>query len=131
MWLVNPSNMQKKRIAGIALLVLVILAVYSFQTYKPKYAGEVKATLIIENGVRTQCEVTLPAGSNVEDLMTACGIPFEKEPSGFITSINGVSQDASSGRYWLYYVNGELGQVGASQYAVEDGDIITWKLEKI
>lgn len=123
--------MQKKRIAGIALLVVVIPAVYSFQTYRPRYTGEVEATLIIENGERTQCEVTLPAGSNVEDLMTACGVPFEKEPSGFITSINGVSQDASKGMYWLYYVNGEMGQVGASQYVVKDGDIITWKLEKI
>ena len=32
---------------------------------------------------------------------------------------------------WIYYVNGEAGQVAADQYKVKDGDNITWKFEPV
>lgn len=120
--------MRKKTIIGIVILILVgVSALFSGTR---TYSGKVRATLVIEGDQRVERTATLPAGSSVEDLMTACGIAFEREPSGFITSINGVSQDTSQGLYWIYYVNGELGMVGASQYMIKDGDVITWKMEK-
>ncbi len=121
---------KKKVIVGIVVAVVIVSAAL-YSTRPPGLIpGEVNASLVIENGGTLRREAALPAGSNVEDLMKACGIPFEKEPSGFITSINGVSQDPSNGLYWIYYVNGVAGQVGASQYIVQEGDVITWKREK-
>ncbi len=111
---------------GIVIIAVAAGALY-YTTYRAA-EGNVKATLIIENGERKVCEVSLAAGSTVFDLMTACGVPFEEE-GGFVTSINGVSQDASAGLYWLYYINGEFAQVGAAEYIVQEGDEITWKLE--
>ena len=32
---------------------------------------------------------------------------------------------------WIYYVNGESGQIAADQYKVKDGDNITWKFEPV
>ncbi len=119
--------MNKRKIVAGVVIVALIAVVYGTTTMYTG-EGEVTAALIIENGGTVTREATLPEGSTVFDLMTACGIPFEEE-GGFITSINGVHQDEDAGKYWLYYINGEFAQVGAGEYIVQEGDEITWKLE--
>jgi hypothetical protein len=127
--MVNPSNMdQKKIIVGVAVILVVAAAVYgSTQTYIDR--GRIRASLIIENDSTITREARLDAGSTVFDLMTACSIPFEEE-GGFVISINGIPQDTKAGLYWMYYINGELAPIGAAEYVVQDGDEITWRLEK-
>lgn len=51
-----------------------------------------------------------------------------EETETFITSINGHVQDEEAGKYWMFDVNGEMGMVGASQYEVQEGDLIEWNL---
>lgn len=46
----------------------------------------------------------------------------------FVTSISGVSENATSGLYWQYWVNGELGGSAANLYLLDDNDSIEWKL---
>lgn len=48
---------------------------------------------------------------------------------GFITSIAGYEQDEEENAYWMYEINGEMAQIGAAEYIVEDGDQITWNLK--
>ena len=43
----------------------------------------------------------------------------------FITGINGVKQDEN--HYWLYFVNGELPDIGSDFYYPNDGDVITFR----
>ena len=119
--------MNKKKVSvGIVAFFMVAAVLYgSTRNYG---GGSVRAALIIENGGITRYEADLPSGSSVFDLMTACNIPFE-EQGGFVTSINGISQDTDAGKYWIYYINGEYASVGAADYIVMDGDEITWKLE--
>lgn len=47
----------------------------------------------------------------------------------FVDEINGVKNDASANKYWLYYINGENATVGISEYIVKPNDIIQWKYE--
>ncbi|MBU7012286.1 MAG: DUF4430 domain-containing protein [Theionarchaea archaeon] len=117
---------KRKVIAGVVIIALIAVVYGTTTMYTGE--GEVTATLIIENGGTVTREATLPEGSTVFDLMTACRISFE-EKGGLITSINGVSQDEDAGKYWLYYINGEFAQTGAGEYIVQEGDEITWKLE--
>ena len=120
--------MDTKKIAvGIVIIAVAAATVYS-TTRMYTGEGEIRATLIIENGGTTTCEAKISAGSTVFDLMKACSIPFEEE-GGFVTSINGISQDPGANKFWLYYVNGEFAQVGAGDYIVQEGDEIIWKLE--
>jgi hypothetical protein len=42
-----------------------------------------------------------------------------------ITGINGVESDDE--HYWLYFVNGEMPEVGADYYHPVDGDVITFR----
>lgn len=51
---------------------------------------------------------------------------YEQYDSYFIESIAG---KGGNGKYWVYYVNGKMGEVGADKKVVKEGDIIEWKLE--
>jgi hypothetical protein len=46
----------------------------------------------------------------------------------FVESINGLKGGTDS-KYWSYYVNGELAQIGAADYVTEGGETIEWKFE--
>lgn len=49
---------------------------------------------------------------------------------GFITSIDGKSQDTTHQKYWTYTINGESATVGASQYKLKKSDSIVFDLSK-
>ncbi|WP_099221435.1 DUF4430 domain-containing protein [Listeria costaricensis] len=51
-----------------------------------------------------------------------------EDEEGFITSIDGVSQNASAGEYWLFEINGEMSTKGAKDVQPKDGDQISWDL---
>ncbi|MDE2311483.1 MAG: DUF4430 domain-containing protein [Patescibacteria group bacterium] len=46
-----------------------------------------------------------------------------------VLSIDGTTPDSQ--HYWGFYVNGKSSNVGASAYALKDGDKVEWKLEAI
>lgn len=54
-----------------------------------------------------------------------------QENDGFITEIDGISQDKDKGIYWMFDVNGKLGEKAANQLKVEDGDEIKFYQKSI
>ncbi|RJQ32200.1 MAG: DUF4430 domain-containing protein [Actinobacteria bacterium] len=48
----------------------------------------------------------------------------------FVEKIAGVKNNPQAGRYWLYYVNKKLANVGASLRKVKKGDRIKWVYSK-
>jgi hypothetical protein len=48
----------------------------------------------------------------------------------FVTSINGVAADPAT-EFWSYYINGEVAQVGSSEYVAEQGDRFEWRIEEL
>jgi hypothetical protein len=125
----------KRKLIGVMIVALAVSCLCVSQSEKE--SGELSEvsytmvvdTLILEGGSATEYHGEVSQGSNVFDAMTACGIAYEEE-GGFVTTINGTSQSPSEGIYWMYYINGELSEVGAAAYTVQEGDTITWKLEK-
>ena len=53
-----------------------------------------------------------------------------QENDGFITEIDGISQDKDKGIYWMFDVYGKLGEKAANQLKVEDGDEIKFYQKK-
>lgn len=49
--------------------------------------------------------------------------------SAFVTAINGIEAKAAEKKYWAFYINGKLAEVGAGSYQLQKGDQIEWKLE--
>ncbi|HWR63153.1 MAG TPA: DUF4430 domain-containing protein [Candidatus Thermoplasmatota archaeon] len=48
--------------------------------------------------------------------------------STLINSINNVV-GGTDGKYWQYYVNGNLPTIGADKYIIANGDLLTWSFE--
>lgn len=51
------------------------------------------------------------------------------EENTFISAINGVEQDGNAGKWWVFDINGAMGEKGASEIELKEGDLIEWKLE--
>lgn len=46
----------------------------------------------------------------------------------FVESIDNF-ENGTDGKYWQYWVNGELPMVAANNFQVKEGDIVEWKFE--
>jgi hypothetical protein len=131
----GPSIHMDRKLIGVMILAVAVSCLCVGQGEKG--SGELSEisytvvvdTLLLEGGSATEYHGEIAQGSTVLDALTACGVAYEEE-GGFVTSINGISQNPSENVYWMYYINGELGQVGAADYTVQEGDKITWRLEK-
>lgn len=53
------------------------------------------------------------------------------EENGLIVAIDGYKNDNQAEKYLMYYVNGEMPDIGAAAYELKAGDKIEWKLEKM
>ena len=53
----------------------------------------------------------------------------DSELGAFVDTVNGTGN--GDGSFWIYYVNGEMGQVGADQYKCQTGDKVEWRFEKL
>ncbi|MBM7569788.1 DUF4430 domain-containing protein [Aquibacillus albus] len=74
-------------------------------------------------------EISIEEGAILMDVMKE---NFEiEEADGFITSIEGVSQDADAGKYWLYEINGEMASVGANELELGAEDTVTFDLSSM
>lgn len=47
----------------------------------------------------------------------------------FVISINDRMADEKEKEYWSFLVNGEIAEVGAGSYTVQNRDTITWKIQ--
>ena len=68
------------------------------------------------------------SASVLDATVLACDVEYQTSDFGsFVTTVNGVEQDASHFWIWSFYDDGwEVGMVGADQYNIHDGDIIGW-----
>jgi hypothetical protein len=89
----------------------------------------VTVTLSVDGKQKDSKKLTVTEG---EDLLTAIKSSFSiEETDGFITSIDGNTQDEAAGKYWLFTVNGEMSPVGAKEVVLKQGDKIVFTLDKI
>lgn len=82
--------------------------------------------LLIEYEAKNE-EVYQPF-SILKEALEQDSIPLEVEKYDFgvfIKSINGL--ESTSEKAWIYFVNGEPGQVGADKMELKEGDLVEWK----
>ncbi|MFD1413891.1 DUF4430 domain-containing protein [Oceanobacillus jeddahense] len=90
---------------------------------------EVRLTITIDEGNQYVSEeiVQIEEGDILLDVMKDAF--YVEEDSGFITSIERVSDDEDEGKYWMYFVDGESAAVGAGEYELNGGEEITFDLQ--
>ena len=89
--------------------------------------GQVTLILKTENESKKK-SVDIKKGYTVMDVLK--DVYDVKENGGFITEIDGVSQDTDKGIYWMFDVNGKLGEKAANQLKVKNGDEIKFYQEE-
>lgn len=125
----------KKRLLSIALLLTVVLTFVGCKnnsnTDSTSSEYKLQATIeLIEDGESFKKEtLSFNEGEKLLDVMKR-NLELE-EKDGFITSIDGHTQDEDSNKYWLYTVNGEMAEVGANQFELQDKDEVVFTLEEL
>jgi hypothetical protein len=93
----------------------------------------VHVTLLLDYGTtQERKETQIKKGSTVLDLLRQeTQVDYTIWPFGvFVTSINGLANDATRGHYWLYWVNGVYATVSSDAFVLQEGDFVEWRYEK-
>ncbi len=129
------------------ILVGILVAILALATFTYTYTNnrdtvtntdsapsEISATITIQDDSKT---VSIPEGATVlaaleylneRDKTLALEI---KEYPGLGTLVQGMkgAANGTGGKYWQYFVNNEMPQIGADSYIIKDGDTIEWRFE--
>lgn len=112
---------------------------------------DVKGVASSSNTTETSVEVTSKSSQNVDSVKTenqsgyvtytgqqgktalellkgTADVKTESSEFGeLVTEINGL--DGGGEKYWIFYVDGEMAEVGAGEYKTKNGEQIEWKLQ--
>lgn len=94
-------------------------------------APEKRAAVLVTRDCGTEEVVPrteVPAGQTAMQALERVA-DVEKESGGkFVTAIEGIAQDEKKKLAWLFYVDGEMAEKGASEIRLEPGDVEWWDL---
>jgi hypothetical protein len=74
--------------------------------------------------------VKVPKDATIFDVMKSSGMKFDYNIQSlgvFVTSIEGLAENRSTGKYWQYWINGDYSQLGISNIKVAQGMKVEWK----
>lgn len=120
--------------------LLAILFVFTFGMIGCSNDSSSKATKSNQSKVeKVTIEITTDSGKKViakkevginkENLYNLMKNNFKiKDDKGFITDIEGVSQNKEKNLYWVFEINGKQISKGAQDVIPKKGDKIVWKL---
>lgn len=99
---------------------------------------EQKATLVIDDGTENpqSFEFEVEEGTTVFDLLKeACEkanlkLDYSEFDFGVMVNTIGEKTGGEEGKYWLYYVNGEMAPVAVDKQEVKANDKVEFKFEK-
>lgn len=133
----------KKYLLGFALVTTFTLTSCNNET-KETNESQTTTEAPAENPQTQNVEITINDTVNDKEILTESaevkkdGLQTYLEENhqakfenGMMTELKGISQDTDANQYWMYYVNGEMAEVGIGDYEVKDGDKIEFKFEQM
>ncbi len=116
-----------KRITAFILILTTMIFIFTSCGQKTKNVSVIIADEIsTENAIDISGSVSVPenanAGECIRQLCNLNDIEIVGVDEGFITSVGGVENEGDYA--WMFYVNGELSDVGVSGYTPEPDDEI-------
>ncbi len=133
-------------VSAIIAVILVIGGVYYQNTQEknePQVAGietarEEQVVLVINDGENNprNYDFNLEGGETVFDLLNRASMRenfvLETKEYDFGISIEAIGgkRGGEDNKYWIYYVNGEMGSVAVDQQVAQSGDQIEFRFEE-
>lgn len=111
-----------------AVLAAIVITAVTVNQHKLPATSAVQGAQATQQQADDRVTFVATKGKNVLDqLKEHANVTVTQSQYGpFVDAINGQKQD---GKYWSYYVNGQMAQVGAADYVTQGGEKIEWKLE--
>ncbi|SDK00340.1 DUF4430 domain-containing protein [Alkalibacterium thalassium] len=126
-------NKKEKYLIGVSVFViLLVLGLWysGLASNNPTTADldkEIQLTLVVDNEIIADDALDVTDDSTLLDIMSQ-HYDLIVTDDGFIESIEGIDQIPEENLYWIYEVNEETVNVGASGFVPEEGDHIVWEL---
>ena len=134
----------KKYLLGLALITTFTLTSCNNDASKDTPSNEATSQAEAETPQTTNVEITIYDKVNDEEILTE-EVALDSEglqtyleknhkakfENGMMTELHGISQDEGKNQYWMYYVNGEMAQVGIGDYEAKEGDKIELRFEQM
>ena len=119
--------MKTKKIIGVAVIILLVLAMVLVYVNFRQQAAEGNKTVTIEvtsqGGNVTEYTLNTDALFLKEVMEEADGLTFSGT-DGMVITVNGEVADYNlNGAYWAFYVNGGYCNYGIDEQPVNDGDV--------
>lgn len=113
---------------AVLLAIVVVTAVLVNQKQSNQPATAVQGAQASQQQSDTHLAFVATKGKDVlEQLKEHAAVETADSQYGpFVIAINGKKED---GKYWSYYINGQMAQVGAAEYVTQGGEKVEWKLE--
>jgi hypothetical protein len=105
---------------------------------EPENTEEAKVNLVIDSGQGQPLSLSdkFQTGMTAFDLLEYgklqlnLGVKIKSYDTGIFVEKIGDKIGGQDGKYWLYYVNGEMPQVAADKKILNSGDTVEFKFEK-
>lgn len=114
---------------ALAIIIAVISLLGFFQISNEKNIGNVTLIITVFDNSETH-------KYNFENITALKLLQMDNEVNttyskygAFVNCINNIC--SNSNYYWMYYANGGMASVGASEYKIKDNDIVEFRYEKI
>lgn len=78
------------------------------------------------SGIAKEDETVFDALKKISSVNNFSLIYKESDLGAFIEEIYGVKNDTAANKYWMFKINGQLANEGASTYKIKDNDNIEW-----
>lgn len=131
--------MKRLHIIILALIVTTLLAtggiVWTTTRQSEPPAHEQASTIEKSPTERNRTEITYTAKAGDTSLAQlkreADNVNTEQSEYGeYVDSIEG-HKGGTDGKYWSFYVDGKMAEVGASNYTQKGGEKIEWRFQKL
>jgi ABC-type uncharacterized transport system ATPase component len=129
------TNYKKSTLISIFVLLSVVTAgtatVLNSVNKEPE-KEKTKTVAKVEPQVKASTVVQFTAEKDktvLEQLRTREKVTVKDSQYGpYVDSINGV-KGGTDNKYWSFYVDGQMANIGAGEYKTKGGETITWKFE--
>lgn len=122
-------------IAVVLVTAALLLSIVTYAYSQPRQNTAPKPQATVQKAEQKTPETISYAGEKgktaLAQLQAAAKVETKASEYGaYVDSINGI-KGGQDGKYWTFYVNGKMANIGASEYIAKGGEKIEWKFEKL
>lgn len=123
-----------KKVSTVITATILTFTLAGCSNNKPtqtKKNNQISVTYTLKDNKKTLDSKTVKVNKKAKVLTGLQKAWKVKQTKGFITSIDGHSQNPKKKIYWTYTINGKWAQKGANQQVVNNKDKIKFTLAKV